>query len=196
MSYYWEGVLCRLREMRREDADLWLAEDEDSAAIRTLHYQMQLPATKVQAEEFAEKYSDFKNRNERIMFSIETKEGQLIGGINVHTVNHQSGTFQTGSRIYRRYRGHGYGLDAKLIVLRYCFHELRLNKYYCKCLEANADITRHLESLGCRREGLFRDQIYTDGRFQNELFYGLTRAEFDVSYPTLVARLESRIARQ
>ena len=194
MSYYWEGVLVRLREMRPEDSDLWLAEDQDSEAIRTLHYQMQLPATPASAAAFAEKYSQFKSRDERTMFSIESLEGTLVGGINIHTVNQQSGTFQTGTRIYRQFRGRGYGLDAKLLVLRYCFRELRLNKYYCRCLETNAEIIRHLERLGCTREGVFREQVFTDGRYLNECFYGLTRKDFDANYPRLLDWLKSQAA--
>ncbi len=193
MSYYWEGTLVRLREFRPEDADLWLAEDHDSDAIRTLHYQMQLPATTVQAAEFAERHSYFKSRSERTMFTIETLDGTVVGGINLHSVNHQSGTFQTGSRIYRQFRGKGYGLEAKVILLRYCFHELRLNKYYCKCLETNTDIINHLEHLGCTREGVFREQVYTDGRFLAEHFYGLTRKDFDDHYPRLLEWLRSRV---
>lgn len=193
MSYYWQGILVRLREMRPEDSGLWLAEDQDSDAIRTLHYQMQLPATAIQAAEFFDRYSYFKGNDQRTVFSIESLGGDLVGGINIHTVNHQSGTFQTGSRIYRQFRGKGYGLEAKLIVLRYCFHELRLNKYYCKCLETNAEIIRHLEHLGCTREGEFREQIFTDGRFHSELFYGMTRNDFDSNYPRLIEWLRSRV---
>jgi RimJ/RimL family protein N-acetyltransferase len=194
MSYYWEGVLVRLRGMRAEDADLWLAEDQDSDAVRALHCQMQLPATAAGAAEFAERYSHFKGKDERTMFSIENLEGTLVGGINIHTVNHQSGTFQTGTRIYRQFRGRGYGLDAKLLVLRYCFHELRLNKYYCRCLETNERMIRQMERLGCAREGVFREQVFTDGKFLNEHFYGLTREEFDANYPALLGWLRSRVA--
>jgi RimJ/RimL family protein N-acetyltransferase len=193
MGYYWQGVLVRLRELRPEDAELWLAEDQDSEAIRTLNYQMQLPASTVQAAEFAERYAYFKSKGERTMFSIEKLDGTLVGGINIHTVSHQNGTFQTGSRVYRPFRGQGYGLEAKLIVLRYCFHELRLNKYYCKCLETNEGIIKHLERLGCAREGVFREQIYTEGRFYSELFFGLTRRDFEENYPRLIEWLREKV---
>ena len=46
--------------------------------------------------------------------------------------------------------------------------------------------------LRCEREGLFREQIYTDGRFMNELFYGLTRKDFDASYPRLIDWIRSK----
>jgi RimJ/RimL family protein N-acetyltransferase len=155
---------------------------------------MQLPATTTTAAEFAERYSYFKGKDERTMFSIDKLDGTLVGGTNIHTVNNQSGTFQTGTRIYRKFRGAGYGLDAKLLVLRYCFHELRLHKYYCRCLETNEEIIRHLQRLGCVREGVLRDQVFTGGRFLNEHFYGLTRQEFDTNYPVLLEWLRSRAA--
>ena len=44
------------------------------------------------------------------------------------------------------------------------------------------------------REGVFREQIYTDGRFLNEHFYGMTRKDFDDNYPRLLEELKARIA--
>jgi len=45
---------------------------------------------------------------------------------------------------------------------------------------------RHAARLGCQAEGRIRRQIYTDGRFFDELIFGLTREEFD--------ELEQRLA--
>src|SRR5690606_40799422 len=86
---------------------------------------------------------------------------------------------ETGTRIYRAHRGHGYGFQAKVIVLRYAFHELRFQKYNIRCMESNEPMIRHAARLGCQAEGRIRRQIYTDGRFYDELISGLTREEFD-----------------
>lgn len=182
-DYFWQGEKIRLRPMRLEDGDLWLAEEADSLAVRFLNYGMTLPNSPQDAVAFAERYAHFNNSDERIMFSIETLGGELAGGINIHSMNQRNGTFETGSRLYRAFRGQGYAEEAKLIALRYAFHELRYQKYNIKCIEINEGIIRHAKRLGCQEEGRIRRNIYTNGRYYDELIFGLTKEEFDARNP-------------
>lgn len=178
--HYWQGQDIRLRPMHTNDAEYWLAEEQsDSEAVRFLNYGISLPKSAHAAQQFAERYAEFSHSDERIMFSIETLEGDLVGGINIHSMDRKNGTFETGTRIYRRRRGCGYGFQAKVIVLRYAFHELRFQKYNIRCLESNQPMIRHAARLGCQAEGRIRRQIYTEGRYYDELIFGLTREEFD-----------------
>ncbi|MFN2161304.1 MAG: GNAT family N-acetyltransferase [Candidatus Promineifilaceae bacterium] len=178
--YYWQGTLVRLRPMRLDDAGLWLAEQQsDSEAVRYLNTGMALPASETAARRFVEKYAEFKNSDQLLMFSIENLDGQLVGNINIHSADQKNGTFETGSRIFQAHRRRGYFFDAKLIILRYAFHELRYQKYYIFCMEGNEPMIRHAARLGCKSEGRLRRHIYTNGRFYDELVFGLTREEFD-----------------
>ncbi len=166
--------------MRLEDADLWLAEEQsDSEAVRFLNYGMTLPKSEQDAQEFAERYAQFNNQDERIMFSIETLDGELVGGMNIHSMERKNGTFETGSRVYRSFRGRGYGFEAKVLVLRYAFHELRFQKYNIRCLATNQPMIHHAARLGCQQEGRIRRHIFTQGEYHDELIFGLTREEFD-----------------
>jgi RimJ/RimL family protein N-acetyltransferase len=185
---YWQGERIRLRPMHTDDVELWLAEERsDSEGVRFLNAGMDLPKSDHAAKSFAERYAEFNNQAERIMFSVETIEDELVGGINIHSMNQKSGTFETGSRIYSAFRGQGYGFEAKLIILRYAFHELRFQKYNIRCLETNNAMIKHATRLGCQAEGRIRRHIYTDGHYYDELIFGLTREEFD----ELILRLDS-----
>lgn len=177
---YWQGQRIRLRPMHADDVDLWLEEEQnDSEAVRYLNYGMTLPKSAHDAKIFAERYAEFNNMDERIMFSIETLENELIGGINVHSMDRKNGTFETGSRIYRPFRGNGYGFEAKVLVLRYAFYEMRFQKYNIRCVETNNPMIKHAERLGCQPEGRIRRHIYMDGKYLDELIFGLLREEFD-----------------
>jgi len=179
-KYYWQSDRVRLRPMHKDDVNLWLAEEQsDSEAVRFLNYGMDLPKSEHAAKEFGERYAEFNNIDERIMFSVETLDHELIGGMNIHSMNRKNGTFETGSRIYRAYRGQGYGFEAKVILLRYAFHELRFQKYNIRCIETNEPMIHHAKRLGCQAEGRIRRHIYTDGQYYDELIFGLTREEFD-----------------
>ena len=187
-AYFWQGERVRLRPMHSDDAALWLAEERsDSEAVRFLNYGVDLPKSEHDARSFSERYAEFNNRSERIMFSIETLDGELVGGINIHSMDEKNGTFETGTRIYRAFRDLGYGFDAKIIVLRYAFHELRFQKYNLRCLDTNHSMINQAHHLGCHEEGRVRRQIYTDGEHHDELIFGLTREEFDELLPKLKA---------
>lgn len=177
---YWTGPRIRLREFRRDDVDRWLEDEHgDPEAVHFLHYGTPLPKTRRDAEAFAERFADFGGRDERIMWSIETHGGELVGGMNLHSMDPKNGTFQTGSRVYRAYRGRGYGLEAKVLVLRYAFHELRYQKYEVRCLATNDAMVRHMARLGATLEGRIRRHVHTQGAYVDELAFGLTREEFD-----------------
>lgn len=187
-DYFWQGERIRLRPMHINDAELWLAEERsDSEAVRFLNSGMDLPKSEHAARAFAERYAEFNSQEERIMFSVETLDGALVGGINIHSMNQKNGTFETGSRIYRPFRGQGYAFEAKVILLRYVFYELRYQKYIIHCLETNLPMIRHAKRLGCQAEGRLRRHVYTNGRYFDELIFGLTREEFD----DLILRLEA-----
>ena len=183
---YWTGPRLRLRPMHVDDVDLWLREErDDHEATHFLNDGTPLPKSRHDAEAFAARYTEFGNRDERIMWSIETHGGELVGGINLHSMDLKNGTFQTGTRVYRSHRRRGYGLEAKVLVLRYAFFELRYQKYEVRCLATNDAMVRHMARLGATLEGRIRRHVYTQGAYLDELAYGLTREEFEARLPEL-----------
>jgi RimJ/RimL family protein N-acetyltransferase len=176
---FWRGERIRLRALAKADAAHWLAFDDDSAAIRTLNMGLSLPRSPRQAEEWAERFADFKNADEAMIFTIETHAGDYVGSLNLGGVDRRNGTFGTGTRLSAEHRGKGYALEAKRIVLRYAFHEMRLQKYNIRCLETNTAVIRHAALLGCREEGRIRRDVFTNGGFYDVLLFGLTREEFE-----------------
>lgn len=186
-SSFWRGERVRLRALSKADAGHWLAFDDDSEAIRRLNLGISLPRSAEQAAEWVNRFADFGNADEAMIFSIETHDGDYVGSLNLGGVDRRNGTFSTGTRLSQEYRGKGYALEAKRIVLRYAFHELRLQKYNLRCLETNAAVIRHAELLGCRAEGRIRRNVFTDGRFHDVLLFGLTREEFEAKEAELCA---------
>ena len=85
-------------------------------------------------------------------------------------------------RIYRPFRHKGYAREAKIILLRYAFFELRLHKFEVKCLEINEDIIKHQLELGCKEEGRLRESVYTNGRYYDWILFGMTKDEFEAKY--------------
>lgn len=182
-KYFWQNELVRLRAMEESDWEDHYYNRFDTPARRLLNYEVELPPTETEAKDLITRFGDFRPGTGRIMFTITTLEGQSVGGINLNSIDEKNGTFSIGVQIDRDHRGKGYGTAAMEIVLRYAFYERRLNKYYGSVLEGNIASATMLRKLGCVEEGRRRQMVYTQGRYYDEILFGLTRSEFEKRYP-------------
>jgi RimJ/RimL family protein N-acetyltransferase len=112
-------------------------------------------------------------------FQIEQLDSELVGNINVHTVNRRCGTFMYGLSIRPTLRRQGYGSEAIGLVLRFYFHERRYQKVNAEVYGFNEASIRMHEKLGFVLEGRLRRMQYSGGQYHDSLIYGMTREEFD-----------------
>lgn len=177
-TYYWQNELVDLRAMAPGDWESHYYNRFDTPARRLVNYLVELPPTEAEARAFAERFTDFAEGTGRIMFTIENRQSEVVGGVNLNSIDERHGTFSIGMQIDRDYRGKGYGTAAMRLILRYAFFERRLHKYNGSVLEGNIASATMLTKVGCREEGRRRQTVYMDGRFWDEILYGLTGDEF------------------
>lgn len=180
-NYFWQNELVRLRAIQANDWEAHYYNRFDTPARRLLDYEVELPPTIVEANDVIEKFINFKPGTGRLMFTIENLDGENVGALNLNSIDEKNGTFSIGMQIDRDHRGKGYGTAAMRILLRYAFFERRLNKYYGSVLEGNIASATMLKKLGCIEEGRRRQMVYTDGKYHDEILFGLTRDEFELS---------------
>ncbi len=111
-------------------------------------------------------------------FFVFRAEGALVGGVTVSQI--RRGVSQTCSLGYwmgRRHAGHGYMTAAVTLVAPFVFETLKLRRIEAACLPHNAASIRLLEKTGFRREGLAREYLCIDGRWQDHLLYALLRSD-------------------
>lgn len=177
-KYFWQDDMVRLRAMCDEDWQSHYHNRFDTPARRLLNCMVELPPTFKEAHDMVDIFKDFDQSKGRIMFSIETLDGELVGGINLNSIDERNGTFSIGMQIDKDHRGKGLGTAAMGMVLKYAFLERRLNKYFGHVLEGNVASATMLKKLGCQQEGVRRQMIYTDGRYHDEILFGLTLSEY------------------
>ena len=177
--YFWQGDAVRLRPVRVEDAETAFAASLDSPSRRILQLGIELPTSVELLRSSLEKYVGCQDADGVILFTIETLEGEAVGGISLHTRNRKNGTFGFGVVVDRRHRGNDYADDAVRILLRYCFWERRYQKCNSACVDTNDASIRLHEKLGFLEEGRRRRQWFLDGEFHDDVLFGLTREEFD-----------------
>lgn len=177
-NYYWQDEEIRLRAIQVEDWESCYTSDFDTPARRLLECAIELPPTISGSKKFVEDNANFSSTNGRILFTIETLNGESIGGINLNSIDERNGTFSIGIVIDKEYRGQGYGTRAMEILLRYAFLERRLNKFNDYVLEGNEGSSRMMQKLGCVQEGIRRQVVYINGQYLDFILFGLTKDEF------------------
>lgn len=182
-GYYFEGSLVRLRAVEAPDWEAYHAWDLDSETARS-SYAIPFPRSVEGTRRWTEAESSRRPTDDMFRWTIEDKAGAVVGTLNTHSVARREGTFGYGLAIGREHRGKGYASQAIVLVLRYYFGELRYQKCTVDVYSFNTASIRLHESLGFQLEGRIRRTVYTDGRFFDDLIYGITDDEFAVRHPS------------
>lgn len=174
-NYYWQNDLVRLRAWSEDDWEWDYYTNFDTSAARLADYGVELPPTPLNSKKYSERIANLCTNNCRITFAIETLDGIHVGRINILLDDDKNGTFGIGLKIDRDHRGKGYGTSAVKLLLKYGFMERRLNKYSVSVLEGNEGSIKMHKKLGCEQEGVLKQNIYTNGRYCDEIYFGLTK---------------------
>ena len=90
--------------------------------------------------------------------------------------------FSYGISVLPEHRAKGYATEAIVLLLRYCFLELRMHKANAGVWAYNeASLAMH-RKLGFVEEGRLRDNIFSNGAHHDEYRFGMTDAEFFARY--------------
>ena len=179
-KYYWQNDKVRIRPIKLEDWKEHYFNLFDNEARFFLDSEIELPIDEQIAEQKWKAFlGDGFDKNGRIKLTIETLEGINVGGYNLNGIDERNGTFGIGMQINKEYRGKGYGTSAMKILLDYAFNERRLNKYQGFIIEGNIASETMLIKLGCVKEGIIRGTTFHNGKYWNEVHYGLFAEEFN-----------------
>jgi RimJ/RimL family protein N-acetyltransferase len=136
------------------------------------------PRSREAARRWAEQEAARKPEGDDFRFVIQDETGSAIGSISTHFCDHRNGTFYYGVALLQAARGKGYAREAITLMLRYYFAELRYQKAMAVIYSFNEASIRLHEGLGFQHEGRLRRMGFTEGRYFDHLFYGITAEEF------------------
>lgn len=111
-------------------------------------------------------------------------DDQLIGYCMAAFIDRHNRRCRVGLTIGDRDSwGLGYGREALAALVRHCFEDLGLNRIGAEIFAFNERSIRLFERAGFKREGTVRQSVLKDGRYQDELLYGLLRGEWNDGPP-------------
>ena len=75
-------------------------------------------------------------------------------------------------------RGKGYGTQAAELILAYAFEELKLNKVFLRVFANNPRAIASYSKVGFVQEGVFRDDVWIDGKPYDMVYMGILKSEW------------------
>lgn len=155
-----EGKMVRLRAPERGDLPVFVKWINDPEVVEFLQFE---PPMSIEDEEV---WFQHMIQSRDRTFVIETKEGRPIGNIGLIGMDWRNRKTDIGIMIGEKDAwDHGYGTDSMMVVLRYLFEELNLNRIGLYVDVHNDRALRCYEKCGFSKEGIVRQYRFKDGRY-------------------------------
>jgi len=71
------------------------------------------------------------------------------------------------------YWGNGYATEAAQSVLQFAFEEKKLHKVFARYFSSNPASGKVMEKIGMKKEGLLKDHIIKEGKYEDLVYYGI-----------------------
>lgn len=114
---------------------------------------------------------------DRAYFAIEL-DGELIGEVGLHRIDHFSRTCELGIGIGRAYWGKGFGQDAVRTLVDYAFEHLNMNRVGLYVLAEDPRAVGAYRKAGFVEEGRIRQHAWVRGTYEDELVMSVLREEW------------------
>jgi RimJ/RimL family protein N-acetyltransferase len=116
-----------------------------------------------------------------VKLAVCLKEGNRYIG-NVYMTNIDAGRRSCHSHILIGERdcwGKGYAKEALMLACEYMFKERNIHRIQALVLQGNAQSIKMHKKCGYVEEGLLRDSVWKNGRFQSQIVMSLLSNDFD-----------------
>jgi RimJ/RimL family protein N-acetyltransferase len=109
---------------------------------------------------------------------VKNDNHEIIGDIGVHFLSADTFQVEMGCTLNKLYHGKGYALEALKGIIGYLFYELNKRRIIASIDPRNLSSIRLYERLGFRKEAHFRESIYMNGEWADDLVYSLLKNEW------------------
>lgn len=129
------------------------------------------------------------NDNNRIVLAICLKENdKYIGNIMLQEIDWINRSAHVPILLGDKDEwGKGYATEARMLMLKFAFEERGLERIWGEILESNINSLRMNEKCGFKVEGLKRNSIFKNGRFQNQIIVSILKEEFEEFYKKYIS---------
>lgn len=128
-----------------------------------------------------ERYWESSKSPDTVMFAVcDLKTDQYIGNARLSAIDWINRRCAYGRLIGAAdFRGRGLGTQTLTLLLRYAFLKLGMNRVATGVVITNEASLHSNDKAGMVREGVQREALWKDGRYQDVVSFAMTRADFD-----------------
>jgi RimJ/RimL family protein N-acetyltransferase len=169
------------------DLDRCLTWINDPEVTAFMAGQLRYPFSRESEEEWL-RGAVTRTRPPEIGLAIETlAEGRHIGSVGLHQVSAETRKAGFGIMIGdKECWNRGYGTDATLIILRFAFDEMNLNRVWLEVHDDNARAIACYRKCGFVEEGRLRQHRFKGGAYHDTIVMGVLASEFEALQPRAV----------
>lgn len=166
----------KLRAIEEYDAEILFNMINDTD-IESMTVDSHFPISMISQKDYAKNY---KNSESCVRLMIELDNGKTIGMIILSDINYKHGTaglaFKRFAKKEDRMPDDMY--NACVAMLNYAFNELGLNCISCRTLTYNEKSLNLQKKLGFQIEGILRERVYKNGKYQDLVSSSLLKRDF------------------
>jgi RimJ/RimL family protein N-acetyltransferase len=169
------GNQVRLTELRHNDSQIlfhWINSREQVL--------FNAPYKPVHESQHQAWFESVQKRSDMVIFGVRLIEtDQLIGTCQLHSIDVVSRSAELQIRLGEvETRNKGYGTEAIRLLLKFGLRDLNLHRIYLHVFATNMPAIRVYEKSGFVREGLLRQAVYLNGRYEDIVLMSILRDEF------------------
>ncbi|MFH1175252.1 MAG: GNAT family protein [bacterium] len=139
-----------------------------------------LPMAEVMEEQWFEKKVARTDSVILVVEAIDCEEPKPIGSCGIHGIHMIYRNAGFGIMIGEKdYWEKGYGSEAAQLIINFAFYRLNLNRISSAVLDFNPRSLALHKKLGFKEEGRKRESFYKNGRYCDEIIFGLLRKEWE-----------------
>ncbi len=170
-----EGRTCYLRILTEDDAAIFTELLKDNREYWTVfepRHESSYYTVSVQRDKIRESIYQMRDRREYNFGIFDAETSRLIGHISLYSIKRLpfSSGF-VGYSIDERETGRGLATEAVEIVTRFAFETVSLHRVEAYVSPRNIGSVKVLENAGFIREGLLRELLYINGRWEDHYMY-------------------------
>lgn len=128
------------------------------------------------------KYNDYYLQHPRegfVLAVIDKNDKVHIGNVALVNIQPVHRCAETAILIGNRdYWGKGYGAECIYLLTKHGFNYLNMNKIFAGTF--NPGFVSCVEKLGWRKEGEFRERIWSNGRYHDQTWMSILKSEFQI----------------
>lgn len=171
------------REFREEDFERFYSVFSDEQVMK--YAMMDRVASKEDVQPFFNRVLDHNRttdgrKNYEFGLFLQAS-GQFVGfaDMEVYRLHSSGGTGEIGYFLLPGHWGQGYASEIGTRLLEFGFDHVKLHRISASCNANNSGSEKVMRKIGMSKEGEIRKTRYKDGRWDNELKYGILLEEWN-----------------